>query len=414
MSENSILRLANVTKQYANAKGAAVAEVSLTLEPGEIMALLGPSGCGKTTLLRLMAGFERPDGGTIELAGTTVASAGEWVPPERRRLGMVFQEYALFPHLKVADNVGFGLQRVSKKEAKQRIEEMLSLVGLQGMENRYPHELSGGQRQRVALARALAPAPTLVLLDEPLSNLDLQVRLYLREEIRKILKNTGTTAIFVTHDQEEALAISDRVGVMRHGKIEQLGTPEEIYSEPASRFVAGFVTRANFLPAKRLGQVWETEVGCFHVGTVGTGEPGDRLPVSPSPRSVSEAEPRLPVSPSPRLPIGERSRTAVSPSPRLPVSASPRPPISESPWGEVMIREEDLCVIPDEGAATVIGDRQFLGREHRYCLITPSGQEIHARTQNSPPLPIGTRVQIAVSPDISGTGAVRVYPPDED
>lgn len=371
MTENSILRLANVTKQYANAKGAAVAGVSLTLEPGEIMALLGPSGCGKTTLLRLIAGFERPDGGTIELAGTTVASAGEWVPPERRRLGMVFQEYALFPHLKVADNVGFGLQRVSKKEAKQRIEMMLSLVGLQGMENRYPHELSGGQRQRVALARALAPAPTLVLLDEPLSNLDLQVRLYLREEIRKILKNTGTTGIFVTHDQEEALAISDRVAVMRQGQIEQLGTPEEIYSEPASRFVAGFVTRANFLPAKRLGEVWETEVGCFH------------------------------------------SDAVLPPSPHLPVLQVPRLPVSESPWGEVMIREEHLCVIPDEGAATVIGDRQFLGREHRYCLITPSGQEIHARSQNSPPLPIGTRVQIALSPDISGTGAVRLYPPDE-
>ena len=375
--ENSILRLANITKQYANAKGAAVAGVSLTLEPGEIMALLGPSGCGKTTLLRLIAGFERPDGGTIELAGTTVASAGEWVPPERRRLGMVFQEYALFPHLKVADNVGFGLQRVSKKEAKQRIEMMLSLVGLKGMENRYPHELSGGQRQRVALARALAPAPTLVLLDEPLSNLDLQVRLYLREEIRKILKNTGTTAIFVTHDQEEALAISDRIGVMRQGKIEQLGTPEEIYSEPASRFVAGFVTRANFLPAKRLGEVWETEVGCFH---------GDAV-----------------LSPSPHLPVGATTGG-------LPLQSLP---VSESPWGEVMIREEDLCVIPDEGAAIVIGDRQFLGREHRYCLITPSGQEIHARSQNGPPLPIGTRVQIALSPDISGTGAVRLYPPDE-
>lgn len=379
MTENSILRLANITKQYANAKGAAVAGVSLTLEPGEIMALLGPSGCGKTTLLRLIAGFERPDGGTIELAGTTVASAGEWVPPERRRLGMVFQEYALFPHLKVADNVGFGLQRVSKKEAKQRIEMMLSLVGLKGMENRYPHELSGGQRQRVALARALAPAPNLVLLDEPLSNLDLQVRLYLREEIRKILKNTGTTAIFVTHDQEEALAISDRIGVMRQGKIEQLGTPEEIYSEPASRFVAGFVTRANFLPAKRLGEVWETEVGCFHSDAV----------LSPSPHSVS------PLSPGGRGVGGEGLKVPLS------------------PWGEVMIREEDLCVIPDEGAAIVIGDRQFLGREHRYCLITPSGQEIHARSQNGPPLPIGTRVQIALSPDISGTGAVRLYPPDE-
>ncbi len=218
-----------------------------------------------------------------------------------------------------------------------------------------------------------------MLLDEPLSNLDLQVRLYLREEIRKILKNTGTTAIFVTHDQEEALAISDRIGVMRQGKIEQLGTPEEIYSEPASRFVAGFVTRANFLPAKRLGEVWETEVGCFH---------GDAV-LSPSPHSVS------PLSPGGRGVGGEGLKV---------------PP---SPWGEVMIREEDLCVIPDEGAAIVIGDRQFLGREHRYCLITPSGQEIHARSQNGPPLPIGTRVQIALSPDISGTGAVRLYPPDE-
>ncbi len=367
MIESTILRLNGIKKQFPKTTAAAVADISLKVERGEIISLLGPSGCGKTTLLRLIAGFERPDAGAIAIAGETVAGAGVWVHPENRHLGMVFQEYALFPHLTVADNVAFGLQKrrgekfslkvwrkslTDPKAIRRRVAELLDLVGLQGLEKRYPHELSGGQRQRVALARALAPSPEMVLLDEPLSNLDLQVRLYLREEVRKILKNTGTTAIFVTHDREEALAISDQVAVMRSGAIEQLGTPEEIYREPASRFVAGFVTEANFLTARRMGQQWETEVGCFDI-----------------------------------LESGMNSE------------------LSNMDLAELMIREEDLILHPNEQAPVVIRDRQFLGREHRYCLIAPSGKEIHARTTTNSLLPVGTRVAIKAK-----NQSLRVYP----
>lgn len=372
MTESTILALEGVKKQFPNSTTAAVADVSLEVKQGEIISLLGPSGCGKTTLLRLIAGFERPDAGAIAIGGQTVASEGVWVNPEHRHLGMVFQEYALFPHLTVADNVAFGLQKrrgekfslkvwptslTNTKAIRDRVKELLELVGLEGLDRRYPHELSGGQRQRVALARALAPSPEIVLLDEPLSNLDLQVRLYLREEVRKILKNTGTTAIFVTHDREEALAISDRVAVMRSGAIEQMGTPEEIYQAPISRFVAGFVTEANFLTARRIGQKWETEVGCFE---------------------ILDSD----------LDSGMNSEL-----------------LRDGDLAELMIREEDVTLQPSEQASVVIRDRQFLGREHRYCLITPSGQEIHARTTVNSLLPVGTRVAIGAVP----TG-LRIYP----
>lgn len=262
--EQVILQLNEITKQFNQSKVPAVANVTLTLVQGDLLGLLGPSGCGKTTLLRLIAGFERPQSGTIAIAQRMVASQNLWVPPEQRSIGMVFQDYALFPHLTVAENVAFGL-RSAQKHHGGRVTSLLELVGLTGLEKRYPHELSGGQQQRVALARALAPQPALILLDEPLSNLDVQVRLRLREELREILKATGTSGVFVTHDQEEALAIGDRVAVMHQGKLEQIGTPEEIYTRPNTRFVAEFVTRANFLPAQRRGQLWETEIGCFAV-----------------------------------------------------------------------------------------------------------------------------------------------------
>jgi iron(III) transport system ATP-binding protein len=349
----AILQLDQVTKQFPRTTIPAVNQVTLTLHQGDLLGLLGPSGCGKTTLLRLIAGFEQPQAGTIVLAGETVAGAGRWLPPERRDVGMVFQDYALFPHLTVLNNVAFGLkhpsrqrrQRFAAKQVQELTHAAIALVGLKGLENRYPHELSGGQQQRVALARALAPQPAIVLLDEPLSNLDVQVRLRLREEIRDILKRTGTTGVFVTHDQEEALSMSDWVAVMRQGQIEQFGTPETIYQQPASRFVAEFVTQANFIPARSQGSLWETELGCFAATDHANAQTVD-----------------------------------------------------------LMIRQEDLVLHADETSLIVIRDRQFLGREHRYCLVSPTGREFHARTETRNLLPIGARVKISANPS-----ALRVF-----
>jgi iron(III) transport system ATP-binding protein len=238
----------------------AVEVVDLDVSRGEFVGVLGPSGCGKTTLLRLVAGFERPDAGRIEIDGRVVAGPRYNEPPEQRRIGMVFQESALFPHLDVAGNIGFGLPRRGRDA---RVAELVALVGLAGLHRRMPHELSGGQQQRVALARALAPDPALILLDEPFSNLDATLRAQLRIEVREILRAAHATAVFVTHDQSEALEISDRVAVMRAGRIEQISTPDELYLRPVNRFVAGFVGEANLLPGQvRHGEVM-TIVGRF-------------------------------------------------------------------------------------------------------------------------------------------------------
>jgi iron(III) transport system ATP-binding protein len=218
-----------------------VANLTLELEQGEIGCLLGPSGCGKTTALRAVAGFEPVRSGTIELDGSVVSERERSVPPEKRRVGMVFQDYALFPHLTVASNISFGLGRMNRSERVARVKEMLALVGLDEMEKRFPHELSGGQQQRVALARALAPAPKLLLLDEPFSNLDAELREKLAQDVREILKAAGMTALLVTHDQHEAFAMADRIGVMHDGCIRQWGTAYELYHRPADRIVAGFV-----------------------------------------------------------------------------------------------------------------------------------------------------------------------------
>jgi iron(III) transport system ATP-binding protein len=256
--ECSMIRLEGVTKRFGDTR--AVDGASLCVDRGEVVALLGPSGCGKTTLLRLIAGFERPDEGTIHVAGRNVGGGGAWVPPEQRRVGMVFQDYALFPHLTVSDNVGFGLPR---RQRPGRVSELLAIVGLDGLGRRYPHELSGGQQQRVALARALAPAPELVLLDEPWSNVDSFLRETLRAEVTEILRPLGFTAVLVTHDREEAFSIADRVALMRDGTIVQEGTAEELYFTPASRWAAEFVGAANVLTGRVVGGLVETSVGAF-------------------------------------------------------------------------------------------------------------------------------------------------------
>ena len=359
MAQSVILHLESVSKQFSLTTTPAIQNVNLTLYQGDILGLLGPSGCGKTTLLRIIAGFEQPQSGIVTINEQVVASRHDWIVPEKRNVGMVFQDYALFPHLTVAKNVAFGLHNFDKKSStpiNHQVADVLELVGLSDLENRYPHQLSGGQQQRVALARALAPKPALVLLDEPLSNLDVQVRIRLRQELRDILKNAGASGIIVTHDQEEAMAISDRVAVIRAGSVEQFGTPKEIYTKPASKFVAEFVTQANFLPALRREEVWETEVGAFELtnnnvfrGEIDSLDEFDRL--------------------------------------------------------EVMIRQEDLILKVDNEGCVVIRDRQFLGREFRYCLQTESGKELIARTTSQVALPIGVQVKVSIAED-----NLRVFP----
>jgi iron(III) transport system ATP-binding protein len=249
-----------LTKSFGSAT--AVADLDLGVERGEICALLGPSGCGKTTSLRLIAGFERPDSGTIEVGGSLVAGPGVHLPPEKRRIGMVFQDYALFPHLDVRANVAYALGR---DPDASRVSEVLGLVGLEGMDARRPHELSGGEQQRVALARALAPTPELILLDEPFSNLDAALRGRVRQEMREILVGAGVTALFVTHDQEEALSLADRVAVMRDGRVEQEGTPEEVYGRPRTHWVATFLGDAEIVPGTAGGGAVECELGRFPI-----------------------------------------------------------------------------------------------------------------------------------------------------
>jgi iron(III) transport system ATP-binding protein len=250
------VELRQLRVQYPGRPRPAVDGVSLGLRAGDIGVLIGPSGCGKTTLLRAVAGLERVHSGSILISGRQVAGDGVQVPPERRQVGMVFQDYALFPHLDVGRNVGFGLQeKMGKAERAARVAEVLALVGLEASEKRMPHELSGGQQQRVALARALAPRPQLLLLDEPFSNLDVDLRERLAHEIRAILKAAQATALFVTHDQLEAFAIGDAIGVMHEGRLHQWDDAYTLYHRPATRFVADFIGHGVFAPAtiKRVG-----------------------------------------------------------------------------------------------------------------------------------------------------------------
>ena len=258
---HELLAVQGLTKRLAENGPPVVSDLTFSVEEGEIFALLGPSGCGKTTSLRLIAGFEHPNAGCIHIRGRCMANAGSHVSPEKRGIGFVFQEFALFPHLSVFDNVAFGLRSTPRKERRQRTREVVRLVGLNGFEARTPHELSSGQQQRVAIARTLAPEPDLILLDEPFSSLDALLRQTTRQEIRSLLKRAGITTVMVTHDQEEALSFADRVAVMRNGRIEQIGTPEEVYYQPRTLFTAQFLGRTNLLLSKADGMDAHTPLG---------------------------------------------------------------------------------------------------------------------------------------------------------
>jgi iron(III) transport system ATP-binding protein len=339
------LVVTGVTREFGHGGAPAVDDLSLTVARGEIVALVGPSGCGKTTTLRLVAGFERPDAGEIRIAGAVVALAGRtFVPPERRHVGVVFQDFALFPHLTVGANVGFGL--AAGRERGARVGQMLDLVGLADVADRYPHQLSGGQQQRVAVARALAPAPTLMLFDEPFSNLDADLREQVRAVVHTALRATGTTALFVTHDQEEALELGDRVGVMARGRIEQIGPPDEVYHEPVNHFVAEFLGAAAFLPGVVAEDGIRTEVGLtpHRGGATGT-----------SVKLGTEVD--------------------------------------------VLVRPDDVSIVPSPSGTGVLLDRVFRGSEVRYTVQLPSGLTLPCSQPSATTVAVGTRVDVAVEPD---------------
>ncbi|SCF39442.1 ABC transporter ATP-binding protein [Micromonospora mirobrigensis] len=337
--------LTGVVKRYGAVT--ALAGVDLTVPAGALTAVLGPSGCGKTTLLRCLAGFERLDAGEIRVDGRTVAGGGRHVPAHRRRIAVVPQEGALFPHLSVAANVGYGLDRSARRG--ERVDEVLALVGLAGYGDRMPHQLSGGQQQRVAVARALAPRPSLVLLDEPFSALDAGLRAGLRHDIRAALRADGATGVLVTHDQGEALSVADRVVVLRTGRVVQAGTPSEVYREPADPWVAGFVGEAVLLPA-----------------------------------------------------VAEAGRAA-TPLGLLPIAGGvPDGPVT------VLVRPEQVRVVPGGSsgavAATVLR-HDFHGHDALVALRLADGTRVTARVWDpGEPVPVGVEVAVAVA------GAARAWP----
>ena len=265
-----LLKVESITKRFADTP--VVKDVNFTVYPGEIFALLGPSGCGKTTTLRIIAGFETADTGTILMGERLLANEAIHVPPESRGIGLVFQDYALFPHKNVLDNVAFGLRKVPKQTRRARAFEVLEMVGMKDFHARLPHHLSGGEQQRVALARSIIARPKLLLLDEPFSSLDPGLRQATRDEVRALLKDAGISAVLVTHDQEEALSFAERLAVIKEGSIEQIGTPEAVYQHPETAYVADFLGQTNFLNAYVKNGIAETPFGRVAVDGAATGE----------------------------------------------------------------------------------------------------------------------------------------------
>ena len=336
------LECRSLSKRFGNVQ--AVDNLDLAVAEGRVLALLGPSGCGKTTALRLIAGFEQPDGGAISLRGRLVNSPGHALAPEKRRVGMVFQDGALFPHLNVGANIAFGLSRKDRQNG--RVADVLDLVGLTNLRHRMPHELSGGQQQRVALARALAPQPELLLLDEPFANLDPKLRDQVRRDVLEIVRASRSTTVFVTHDQEEALFVGDTVAVMNQGRVEQTGSPQEMFSSPASRFVAQFIGMVEFLPAWRVDGRLVTEVGSV------------------------EWEPHWGSWPEQQNGAPRDSRL------------------------EVMVRPDCLDCYPSDHEQGIIVDREFRGAFYIYRVDLPSGNTVRCLLPHTAEYPVGSAVEV--------------------
>lgn len=260
----AIIEVDSLTKKFGP-QVSALKNVTLQVKQGELLALVGESGSGKTTLLRLLAGLEQPDGGSIKVSGNVMADHQSFVEPESRSVGMIFQDYALFPHMNIYRNVAFGLYRSPKSQQHQRVEEVLELVGLSGLENRFPHQLSGGQQQRVAIARALAPRPSILLLDEPFSNLDTLLKDQVRDDVRKIISRSQLTAILVTHDIQDALSMADRIALLKQGVLQQLDTPHNLYHYPLNTYVAKFMGPINLIPAQYQEGCLMTDLGKIEV-----------------------------------------------------------------------------------------------------------------------------------------------------
>ena len=344
------LELSDLSVQYAGASRPAVDAVSFGLPRGAIGVLIGPSGCGKTTLLRAIAGLEPASAGQIRISQQVVGGAGVHVPAESRRIGMVFQDYALFPHLDVGQNVAFGIAHLPRAERQSRVTEVLALVGLAGTEGRMPHELSGGQQQRVALARALAPRPELLLLDEPFSNLDIDLRERLAHEIRGILKAAGATALFVTHDQLEAFAIGDVIGVMHQGQLHQWDEAYTLYHRPATRFVADFIGHGVFAPATLR-------------------EAGDQVVVD--------------------TPLGALTD----------VAECPLPTAFEAGQCEVLLRADDIVHDDDAPVKAQIVRKAFRGADFLYTLRLGSGETVMAHVPSHHDHKVGEWIGIRAQVD---------------
>jgi iron(III) transport system ATP-binding protein len=332
-----LLRLDRVECRYGGV--VAVGEVSFQLARGEVACLLGPSGCGKTTVLRAIAGFEPVQGGAIHLAGRTIASPDIQLPPDLRGVGMVFQDYALFPHLTAAENVAFGLRRRPRHERRRTTDRLLDLVGLAGMGGRYPHELSGGQQQRVAVARAVAPHPPIILMDEPFSNLDVELRERLGQDIRRLLKDEGIAALFVTHDQSEAFLLGDSIGVMRAGRLLQWDTAFNLYHQPADRFVADFIGQGRLIAGDLVTPgIVESELGTLR---------GNAPPVCAPPCAV-----------------------------------------------KVLLRPDDLVLDPAGPVTAEVIGRAFKGAETLYTLRLASGAEVLCEVPSRLDHPLGSRLRL--------------------